>query len=286
MGDMIIEKAPMEAILVDIGKKTLLKAKDMDLEEIEQNETLDLSVDGDRWEGDVLNGEPCGWGVLYDKSNNKAYEGFRIGEKSVCFGRYYYPDIERIDYEGCICNGKRCGLGVQYDRSGDVIFDGEWVNDTNCTEKRIVVNSFTTTQLQLYPYLEEMIIGDNCSSELESKAMDFGIIPLLQVIEIGDNSFLHVTGMKLTGMNHLERVVIGSNCFRYGDSENEFCLKDCPRVKKLKMGTNAFSSSCSCRIENTPSLECIEIGTAFGKKADGCFRKGSFVLKSWVVRNG
>ncbi|KAM7454178.1 hypothetical protein BLSTO_05068 [Blastocystis sp. subtype 1] len=33
---------------------------------IEHKQVLDLNDDGERWEGDVLNNQPYGWGVLYD----------------------------------------------------------------------------------------------------------------------------------------------------------------------------------------------------------------------------
>ena len=38
----------------------------VDLNEVKHNQTLDLNEEGDRWEGDVLNDSPWGWGVLYD----------------------------------------------------------------------------------------------------------------------------------------------------------------------------------------------------------------------------
>ena len=65
-------------VRVDVDKKELLEVEGVDLSEMKHNEILDLSVEGDRWEGDVLNGNPCGWGVLYDKNNERVYEGFRI----------------------------------------------------------------------------------------------------------------------------------------------------------------------------------------------------------------
>ena len=51
---------------------------------------LNLSDDGERWEGDVLDNQPYGWGVLYDSENRMVYEGFRIGKVNVCYGTQYY----------------------------------------------------------------------------------------------------------------------------------------------------------------------------------------------------
>ena len=76
---VIAENVSRERIVkVDVNKKELLEVEGVDLSEMRHNELLDLSVEGDRWEGDVLNGNPCGWGVLFDKNNERVYEGFRI----------------------------------------------------------------------------------------------------------------------------------------------------------------------------------------------------------------
>ena len=97
----------------------------MNANEIERNQVLDMSASGERWEGDVLDDQPCGWGVLYDKGNNREYEGFRVGDVNVCYGTRYYSDLGVIDYEGEWCEGKRWGRGVQFDRKGGLQYEGE-----------------------------------------------------------------------------------------------------------------------------------------------------------------
>ena len=126
---LLVERTKERVVVEDEKKRELLSVSQVDLSGVKHNSILDLSVDGDRWEGDVLEGKPCGWGVEYDKENRVAYEGFRIGEWNVCYGRKYYTDISRLEYEGEWCEGLRWGEGTQYDRNGDVVFDGEWVND-------------------------------------------------------------------------------------------------------------------------------------------------------------
>ena len=106
---------------------------------IEQARVLDLSDDGERWEGDVLDNQPFGWGVLYDADGEKMYEGFQIGANHSCYGIRYYSDIQKVEYEGEWCEGKRWGRGVQYDRNGNTMFDGEWMNDEP-VEKRVALN--------------------------------------------------------------------------------------------------------------------------------------------------
>ena len=140
---VIVEYVSRERIVwVDVNKKELLEVEGVDLSGLQHNQIVDLSMEGDRWEGDVLNNSPCGWGVLFDKNNERVYEGFRIGEANVCYGRTYYSDISRVEYEGEWCDGVRWGRGVLFDRNGGVVYDGEWLDD-DPLEKRIEVTSVT-----------------------------------------------------------------------------------------------------------------------------------------------
>lgn len=110
LGDWINVQMSSESVLaVDIQSHQLLRLNEEDLSEMKQNEVLDLNDEGERWEGDILNNEPYGWGVLYDSDNRRVYEGFRVGNANVCYGRSYYPDIQKLEYEGEILNGKRWG---------------------------------------------------------------------------------------------------------------------------------------------------------------------------------
>ena len=66
-----------------------------------------------------------------------------------------------------------------------------------------------------------------------------------------------------TGMSELERVTVGIRSFFsvYGSGLNRlFLLKDCPKLKELKIGSWSFPSYSACVIESVPSLETIEIG--------------------------
>ena len=83
---------------------------------------------------------------------------------------------------------------------------------------------------------------------------------------VGGNSLMYVNEVHLIGLSKLERVVIGENSFTkkkndYGrDPDRHFYLKDCERVRELKMGRYSFSDYSVIEIENVPSLEVIEMG--------------------------
>ena len=249
-------------IEVDVDSRELLQVNGEDVNGIEHNQVLDLSDDGERWEGDVLNDEPYGWGVLYDSENRMAYEGFRIGEVNVCYGMRYYSDIGVMEYEGEWCEGKRWGRGIQYDRTGNTVFDGEWMDDDNKIEKRMVLNEENQF---LHSFIEELIVQHSSCNGREWSILDLSSMLHLRLLEVGDECFKNVKEVKLIGLRQLERVVIGKECFtkekegRY-DPDRRFYLKDCERVRELKIGGYSFSDYYVCEIENVPSLEVIEMG--------------------------
>ena len=115
---VVIDKHGESAFHADIFRKRLLKARNTELSRVEHNQILNLSDDGGRWEGDVLDNKPCGWGVLFDSENRRTYEGFRVGDVNVCYGISFYPDSGVIEYMGELCGGKRWGRGTLYNRKG------------------------------------------------------------------------------------------------------------------------------------------------------------------------
>ena len=87
MASVVIDLSFGKVIEVDVQSRRLLRVNGEDVVGIEHARVLDLSDDGERWEGDVLQNEPYGWGVVYDSENRKTYEGFRFGEVSVWISR-------------------------------------------------------------------------------------------------------------------------------------------------------------------------------------------------------
>ena len=279
---VLLELSMNRVIEVNVDSHELLKVNGEDVNGIKKNEVLDLSDDGERWEGDVLDEKPYGWGVLYDSENRMVYEGFRIGEVNVCYGRSYYPEVGVIEYEGEIYEGKRWGRGVQFDRTGKTVFDGEWMDDLHL-EKRVVLNEENQF---LHSHIENLIVEDNSCNGREWRVLDLSFMPNLRLLQVGDDCFKFVKEMKLIGLNQLERVVIGWNCFTKEKSNlpcqvksnSHFDLKDCERLRELKIGCYSFNYYAVCEIENVPSLEVIEMGNL--NKDSYCFFYASLELKS------
>ena len=263
--------------VVNREEKRLLKANEADLSGMKHNQIVDLSVEGDRWEGDVLNDEPYGWGVLYDNNNSVVYEGFRVGERNVCYGRRYYADIARIEYEGEFCDGKRWGKGVQYDRNGDVVFEGEWRNDKHVSRDKLKV-AMTDNSLLLHNRIERLVVS--CDHSLNGDSWNQLLACLknsLREIIVQEIRSKEIKKCWFVDMRVLESIRIDCMCFNYCES---FRLKNCPKVKELKIGELSFADCKECEIENVDALEVIAIGKLHEKSSNFC---ASLVLNSLTL---
>ena len=277
---IVMELCLNTVIKVDIASHTLLRVNGEEVKGIKHAKVLDLSDDGERWEGDVLHNQPYGWGVLYDSENRMVYEGFRLKDVNVCYGSSYFPDLQKVEYEGEICEGKRWGRGIQYDRNSSTMFNGEWMDDEHMNN-RVVLNEENQF---LHNHIEELIVENNSCNGPEWTALDLGFMSHLRLLEVGDGCFEYVDEVKLIDLSKLERVVIGKNCFTkekndWGNDPNRhFYLKNCKRVRELKMSRYSFSDYSVCEIENVPSLEVIEMGEL--NQWSGNFYYASLELKS------
>ena len=134
--------------------------------------------------------------------------------------------------------------------------------------------------------VEVLIVdSDTCNAKCLTE-LDLSSFSSIKVFEVGDYSFSFVNEVKLIGLNQLERVVIGENSFtkqknvRFLDSDpnRHFYLKNCERVKELRIGCYSFNDYSVCEIENVPSLEVIEMGELH--KGSDNFWHASLELKS------
>ena len=285
---ILIECSGRGMFIVDKDSREVLQVNGEDVSGIEHARVLDLNDDGERWEGDVLNDEPYGWGMLYDSENRMVYEGFRIGGVNVCYGIQYYADIGVIEYEGEWCDGKRWGRGVQYDRNGEVMYDGEWKSDVY-SRSRIITGENTVLQAGV----EELVVSDNSYNSDQWKTLDLSILPKLRVlhvgnrcfneveslqflkseklerIEIGVISFGHANELQLNGLNELASVQIGRESFMGKNNSGGFCVKNCRKLRELIIGACSFSHCSVCEIDSLPSLTEIAVGCPPNEEWDG-----------------
>ena len=100
---------------------------------------------------------------------------------------------------------------------------------------------------------------------------------------------MYVSVFNITGLNELESVEIGMNCFtKYkntwivtSDPDRHYYLKNCPKLKSLKMGRYSFSNYKVIEIGIVDALEVIEMGDF---NYDSCnFKYASLELKSILI---
>ena len=116
-------------------------------------------------------------------------------------------------------------------------------------------------------YVGVIVVASNCCNDSELSVLDLSRFVNLRELKVGDECFEYVKEVKLIGLNQLESVMIEKNSFtkyknhwpNYG-SPRHFYLKNCERLRELKMGCYSFSDYSVCEINNVPSLEVIEMG--------------------------
>ncbi len=131
--------------------------------------------------------------------------------------------------------------------------------------------------------VETIIVDNNGCNDESFTELNLTRFVNLRVFEVGDYSFSYVEEVHLIGLSKLERVVIGDHSFTLSkwegvNEDNSFYLKNCERLRELKIGCYSFSDYTECEIENVPSLEVIEMGEL--EEGSSNFYYASLELKS------
>ena len=137
--------------------------------------------------------------------------------------------------------------------------------------------------------VEVLVVKDSCCSDDDIRVLDLSGFVNLRELKVGNECFRKVEELKLIGMKCLESVVIGYACFvKYPysaadgrDDKRHFYLKNCPKLKSLKMGCFSFYDFSVCEIENVDALEVIEMGEL--NDGSWSFYWSSLELKSILI---
>ena len=131
------------------------------------------------------------------------------------------------------------------------------------------------------------IIIDNSVSQSDFTELDLSRFLQLKSLAVGDHCFSYVNEVKMIGLSELESVEIEMSSFTQNkngysqDPNRHFYLKNCPKLKSLKMGRVSFSDYTVCEIENVDALEVIEIGELNEESRN--FDYASLELKSILI---
>ena len=132
--------------------------------------------------------------------------------------------------------------------------------------------------------VETIIVDNNACNDDSFTELNLTRFVNLRVFEVGDYSFSYVEEVHLIGLSKLERVVIGeysfNNLYDPGNADDcQFHLKNCERLRELRIGSQSFVEYDVFDVENVPSLEVIEIGNV-NKDSQDFFFTPQFELKS------
>ena len=161
---------------------------------------------------------------------------------------------------------------------GALIFVVPFTSNTYCMNILEGSNEITTLN-----------IGSRVCPFENATVFDLSVYPKLKTLKIGSESFEYVNVFNITGLSELESVEIGNSSFTqykkgYGNDPNRhFYLKNCPKLKSLKMGHHSFMDYTVCEIENVDALEVIEIGDL--DEVSFNFYSASLDLKSILIHS-
>ena len=133
-----------------------------------------------------------------------------------------------------------------------------------------------------------LYVGSNCN-DASLTVLDLSRFLYLRQLVVGNESLMYVNEVKVIGLNVLRNVEIGMNSFTQhknswgNDPNRHFYVKDCPRLKSLKMGRFSFSDYTVIEIENVVALEVIEMGDL--NEDSSSFYYASLELKSILIHN-
>ena len=158
-------------------------------------------------------------------------------------------------------------------------------------ENRVIVSCKNEWKRIDVNLVVEIAVSDNCCEEEEMKVLDLSRFVSLRELRVGNYCFSKTAEVELIGLHALEKVIVGNISFvklPYSpeqdgkDPNRHFNLKDCERLRLLKIGSKSFMDYSVCEIENVPSLEVIEMGELSDMSCN--FWYASLELKSMLVR--
>ena len=157
----------------------------------------------------------------------------------------------------------------QYYDEWSVVNAGELANHPNLIPHTPTANVLNVNDLNaLSSTVTEIIVENRCCRDPSFTVLNLTRFTNVRRIVIGHNAFMYVNEVRMIGLNKLESVEIGVNSFTQHKNgvniipypDHHFYLKNCPKLKSLKIGYYSFSDYTVCEIENVDALEEIEMG--------------------------
>ena len=206
--------------------------EEMDLKELIKGDIIDLSDNGERWEGDSLEGIPFGYGCVYNSENQLIYKGFVFEGMKVCYGIVFYGDIDIVEYEGEFYKGMRYGNGKLYDKKNELIYEGEWYMNNPFELYSLKIENELKEE-DIHSGLEELEIGEDCCNELKCFKL-IGFAHLKKLI-FHKNSLENLDSLVISNNNELEIIEIEDG--EYGNWDESEDTGACYNVENVEISS-------------------------------------------------
>ena len=138
--------------------------------------------------------------------------------------------------------------------------------------------------------VEHIVVSSHCCNEADLDLLVLSKLNRLRSFVVGDDCFENVDELKIIGLEELEMVEIGANCFTQWKNKfscvpyRHFYLKSCPSLVSLVVGSYSFSDYSVCEIEDAPALRVVEMNEM--KEDSYSFYFASLELKSPGILKG
>ena len=245
--------AEIAIILADKGTKQMKvfegregrTIREQDQTGLKENYILNLSFDGRRWEGSLLNDIQFGYGFEFDTNGLCCYEGFSYGSNRVCYG-IIYDDMDQKEYEGGLVNGKRFGYGEIRNRRNELDYSGMLLMGSQLDNARTYPITHSHLDEIVWPELTDTI-----------QTIQICNIPTIKDIYISSDTFGKLQVFRVENMPSIRSVVVNDNC---GIASNGDCfiIKNCRRLENIQVGSS-FTSCNLVEISQCASITRIEV---------------------------
>lgn len=217
---------------------------------------IDLTNNGERWEGSCYDDAPCGFGCLYDENNCKIYEGFYWNGNRIGYGRTYFKERNGsvVEYDGTFFCNKRHGIGSLFDMYGHLHFEGTWHLNHFCMES--AMKPLYSNDFNLIPCgVEHLVISGDCSS----KTTEFMLLmnPYLKTLIVSKFALHSITKLYITLCDHLEYVEIGGLDNLEGIKNGILKITKCAKLRKIKFVFFAIYAYHTCYLRSYISIRRV-----------------------------
>ena len=111
-------------------------------------------------------------------------------------------------------------------------------------------------------YVTALTVTDSSCNEDTITVVDLSSFKFLRSVVIGNSCFGYVLAFSIVGLNWLESVSIGYDCFWDGSTDSllkgsEFKIVNCPQLKSLSIGSRSFRRYNGFELSELPQLKSV-----------------------------